>query len=89
MFKTRQIVPESGIYRVTHAEHRLPHEVTLLKDQTFPRCAKCGGEVTFEPLQFAPALRGIREHVVVYQLPEVGVEAPEPLDPALDLPRSA
>jgi hypothetical protein len=42
--RTGVAVPESGIYRVSHSQHRLPHEVTLLKDQQFPRL--CGLFVT-------------------------------------------
>jgi hypothetical protein len=47
-FGTNEKIPESGIYRVTHRRHRLPHEVTLLRDQQFPRCAKCQDAVVFE-----------------------------------------
>jgi hypothetical protein len=71
MFRTGQKVPESGIFRVTHAEHRLPHEVTLLKDSEFPRCSKCKEAVTFEVVRLAPNLDGIRERVTLYQLPEL------------------
>jgi hypothetical protein len=46
--KTGAIIPESGIYRVAHSAHRLPHEVTLLKGETFPKCQKCADAVTFE-----------------------------------------
>jgi hypothetical protein len=35
-FQTEEVVPHSGIYRVHHRKHRLPHEVMLLKDQHFP-----------------------------------------------------
>lgn len=41
-------IAESGIYRVIHMAHCPPHEITLLKDQVFPRCAKCRDEVKFE-----------------------------------------
>ena len=47
-FRTDEIVPQSGIYRVRHSSHRVPHEVTLLRDQYFPRCAKCDTAVMFE-----------------------------------------
>lgn len=47
-FRTGEPIAESGIYRVIHKAHRLPHEVTLLRDQVFPRCAKCREEVRFE-----------------------------------------
>lgn len=46
--QTGNRVPESGIYRVTHAGHRLPHAVTICKGETFPRCAKCADLVVFE-----------------------------------------
>jgi len=41
-------IPRSGIYRVYHNEHRLPHEVTLLADEIFPGCAQCGNAVRFQ-----------------------------------------
>jgi hypothetical protein len=47
-YQTGHEVVDSGIYRVTHAQHRLPHTVTICKGETFPRCAKCNGHVTFE-----------------------------------------
>jgi hypothetical protein len=50
-FRTTEVVPQSGIYRVRHKKHRLPHEVTLLRDQQFPKCAKCQNAVTFELLR--------------------------------------
>ena len=43
-----EMVPQSGIYRVRHRSHRVPHEVTLLRDQYFPRCANCDTAVIFE-----------------------------------------
>jgi len=67
-FKTGQVVPLSGIYRVTHSEHRLPHEVTMLRAATFPPCSKCGNNVQFK------LLRGVTVDsfsVVLYGLPEV------------------
>lgn len=42
-FRTGEPIPESGIYRVIHKAHRLPHEVTLVWGQAFPRCAKMQG----------------------------------------------
>ena len=50
-FHTEELVPESGVYRVMHAKHRLPHEVTLLKGQLFPRCGQCAEHVTFEAIR--------------------------------------
>jgi hypothetical protein len=69
MYCTGQYVPESGIYRVVHAEHRLPHEVTLLKDQQFPRCCKCAEQVKFQPVALAPVMRERRGQIILYELP--------------------
>ncbi len=49
-YRTGLAIPFSGIYLVLHKEHRLPHEVTLLKSETFPPCAKCKKAVQFEVL---------------------------------------
>jgi hypothetical protein len=74
MFRTGAKVPESGIYRVMHSQHRLPHEVTLLRGAEFPRCSKCKEAVTFEVVSLAPRLDRIRERVTVYELPDLGVD---------------
>lgn len=58
-FRTDEVVPQSGIYCVRHRKHRLPHEVTLVRDQTFPRCAKCKDSVRFE------LLRSVKEETEV------------------------
>jgi hypothetical protein len=52
-FHTEEIVRQSGIYRVRHKKHRLPHEVSLFRDQRFPRCAQCADAVTFELVRAA------------------------------------
>jgi hypothetical protein len=41
-FGTGAVIPSTGIYRVIHRAHRLPHEATLFKGETFPKCQKCG-----------------------------------------------
>jgi hypothetical protein len=48
-FKPGQIVPESGVYRITHdpVHAEIPHEVTVIKGRRFPTCRHCKG-VTFE-----------------------------------------
>jgi uncharacterized membrane protein len=71
------IIPFSGIYLVRHKEHRLPHEVTLLKGQKFPVCAKCNSLVQFELLFGVDAtLSPFR--VVLNQIPPLEEEhAPE------------
>lgn len=75
IYRTGELIPASGIYRVVHLEHRLPHEVTLLKDEQFPRCAKCASAVTFELLQAAQMERDVFRHnsvrICVYELPEM------------------
>jgi hypothetical protein len=43
-----EIVPESGVYRVVHDEHRLMHEATLLQGDKFPLCRQCQHQVRFE-----------------------------------------
>jgi hypothetical protein len=70
IFKTGEVVLESGIYRVVHSAHRVPHEVTLLSGHTFPRCAKCKDLVQFELIQAATEVlpeQGFRVHL--YELP--------------------
>ena len=72
-YRTGLKIPSSGIYVVRHKQHRLPHEVTLLKGETFPPCAKCRNAVQFELLIGVadPALFPFR--VVLNQIPEVEV----------------
>lgn len=38
----------TGVYQVFHGPHRLTHEVTLRKGETFPRCAICKDDVHFK-----------------------------------------
>jgi hypothetical protein len=72
-FCTADEVPATGIYRVTHDAHRLPHDVTLFQGQTFPRCAKCVEAVTFALLHVAPAISDTLNsfRVYLYELPVV------------------
>jgi len=70
MYKSPDVIPETGIYRVIHAQHRLPHEVTLLEGQTFPPCARCHEEVRFELVRSLPILaQDRRGSVALYSLP--------------------
>jgi hypothetical protein len=55
-FRAGDEVPESGIYRVTHQEHRVPHEVTLIQGERFPPCQKCDGAVSFKMVRSVPRL---------------------------------
>ncbi len=56
MYETGQEVPASGIYKVTHDEHRLPHDVTLVAGQKFPSCGRCSSRVRFRLLKESPRL---------------------------------
>jgi len=47
-YRPGEIVPDSGVYRVTHDEHRLMHEATLLAGDRFPLCKQCKHQVRFE-----------------------------------------
>ena len=72
-YRSSEKIPVSGIYRVVHAQHRLPHEVTLLEGQTFPPCVKCHDEVTFELVRAVPTLER-RGSVSLYALPVIDEE---------------
>ena len=40
-------VPITGLYRVSHYQHRMPHDVVIKQGTVFPACNKCGTRVTF------------------------------------------
>lgn len=44
------IAPRSGVYRVYHYAHRMPHLVTITKGMIFPKCKRCGDKVSFLPM---------------------------------------
>jgi hypothetical protein len=52
-FKPGEVVPYSGVYRISHVEHRAQHEGILLKGQVFPACTACGEHVRFQLMQAA------------------------------------
>jgi hypothetical protein len=62
-------VPESGIYRVIHRQHRVPHEVTLLQGEKFPPCDLCDDAVVFKLLRLAPQLASGQGLIVLHRLP--------------------
>jgi hypothetical protein len=64
-----QKVPASGIYEVRHKQHRLPHEVTLLRDQPFPPCARCGTAVQFKVARLVDGFDERRGRIVLNMLP--------------------
>ena len=69
-YRTGERVPQTGIYKVTHDHHRLPHQVIIIKNEVFPRCAKCEDTVFFEMAYPAPAVSE-SSFVRIYELPEV------------------
>jgi hypothetical protein len=78
LFRTGETIKESGIYRVYHNQHRLPHEVTLLQGQQFPRCAKCDDAVMFELVQpafFERAPNRLQLRIYLYELPVLDGDA--------------
>ena len=78
IYRTGETIPHSGIYRAIHHRHRLPHYVTLLKDEMFPRCAKCSDAVSFELVQAARVeMDGLDDgqfRISLYELPELDFE---------------
>lgn len=50
------IAASSGVYRVHHHEHRLPHMVFIEAGTTLPECNHCGIQVQFSPLTAAEAI---------------------------------
>jgi hypothetical protein len=53
VYKPGQVVPKAGIYKVSHAEHRLPHRASFKAGDQFPLCAKCADGVRFELMMAA------------------------------------
>ena len=47
-YRPGELVPESGVYRVTHDSHRLMHEATLLAGDRFPLCRQYKMSVRYE-----------------------------------------
>jgi hypothetical protein len=69
-FCSGDVAPETGIYRVFHGEHRLSHEVTVLKGNLFPVCSKCTNQVHFELIRAVPlAVSDTEFRVVLNSLP--------------------
>jgi hypothetical protein len=49
-FRPNEIVPRSGVYRVRHYAHRLPHTAVVLAGTLLPECKHCGDKVKFIPM---------------------------------------
>ena len=56
-FKPGECAPESGVYRVVHHAHRMPHDATVERGTLFPTCGRCGDRARFVFLQTAPFVR--------------------------------
>ncbi len=67
-YATGDIAPVTGIYRVVHNAHRLPHEVMIRRNDNFPCCAKCCDDVLFDLVHATPDLYQ-HEGYRIYELP--------------------
>ena len=64
-------IPNTGIYRAHHLEHRPCHEVTLLRNEIFPPCARCGDSVVFELVRSVPGLEEKDFRIRLYKIPDL------------------
>jgi len=51
-----EIAPRSGVYRVHHYAHRMPHLVTVTVGTILPECKRCGDKVRFAPMIAAESI---------------------------------
>jgi CheY-like chemotaxis protein len=58
-YKSGQVVPRDGIYRIIHHRHRQPHESVLTRGLRFPACNTCRDKVRFQPLRAVEPTNGI------------------------------
>lgn len=70
VFKSGDIVPHTGVYRVEHHLHRLMHEATLEAGICFPLCRKCRAGVTFS------LVRAVHGHVPPFRPTDILQEYP-------------
>jgi hypothetical protein len=54
LFQPANPISESGVYQVLHYRHRLYHDVTIVRGQSFPLCSECGTNVRFRLVRAAP-----------------------------------
>ena len=76
-FATGATVPDSGIYLVAHAAHRLAVEVALFKGEIFPKCGRCSEAVAFRMLRVFHGLDAIEKlsyRVPLYELEAIDAE---------------
>ncbi len=75
VFRAGARIPQSGIYRVHHRDHRTCHELTLLRNEMFPPCQKCGESVFFELTRSYPELEHNDFRIRLYSIPHLEQEA--------------
>lgn len=63
-FHAGQKVPQTGLYRVFHYQHRMPHDVVMKQGELFPACNKCGEHVLFRLSNPAEPLSADRDFMV-------------------------
>lgn len=49
-FAPGAIASRSGVYKVHHYAHRMPHLVTVTAGTVLPKCKRCGDKVRFVPM---------------------------------------
>jgi len=89
VFRTGQRVRASGVYRVSHARHHLPREVTLLRGQVFPRCAECRVPVLFTQGRIIKELKERRGKIILNAIPVIKAEPTPAHAPAAAAPRNS
>jgi hypothetical protein len=70
-FKTGEVVPQSGIYRIDHRppHSKMPEEITLVRGRWFPDCPVCH-EIIFELVHPAADVRQVEPLEEVAGSPE-------------------
>jgi len=53
VFRPGDRVPITGIYTVSHYQHRMPHDVFAVQGDEFPSCRRCGTRANFSLSQAA------------------------------------
>ena len=49
-FLAGAVALRSGVYRVHHYAHRMPHLVIVVAGTVLPECKRCGDRVRFVPM---------------------------------------
>ena len=64
IYRSGETVPCTGLYRVSHYQHRMPHDAVLRKSEIFPACNKCGEKVVFRLSTSAEPIGNDQDFVV-------------------------